>query len=61
MLPDGNDPPYPVLQTVANPSQLKKLGTDSEIQTHTERVLKPLPLPKLGYIGISKFGPAGGI
>ncbi len=24
VLPDGNDPPYPVLQTVANPSQLKE-------------------------------------
>ncbi len=45
VLPDGIEPPYPVLQTVANPSQLKKLGTGSETRTHTEQVLNLLPLP----------------
>lgn len=43
------------LQADALPTELRQLGTDREIRTHTERVLNPMPLPKLGYVGFVHF------
>lgn len=58
--PHGNDPRSLPLQGSANPSQLQRVGTASEIRTHTERVLNPSPLP-IGLQRLNNLDPRVGL
>ena len=55
MLPRGIEPRSMVLQTIANPSQLEKLGATYWIRTSTSCLLRAVRLP----IAPKWLGPAG--